>query len=305
MAERRPPLLGIALLIAAVLIGAGVGGGFLYEFNHPKPGSGPRTVAVGDNVTVNYIGLFASSPQAGKVFDTSLYSVAVNNLSYPKSVEFSYRGSEAAYTPLPVYVGPSAPSGGYSLDGLTFGSVVTGFWQGLLGLPANQTSWITFPPALGYGPANPSCFAAQPLVFTVPVLANVSVADFSTAFPGANSTVGTEFPDPTYGWTDLVLSANATTVVVERLATLGWSVPGTGWPVIVTGVTASTITVTNRLTPANNGLVGGTVTTSGLCGATQFLVSSVNVANGTYTQDFNREVVGQSLTFEVTVVQFY
>ena len=304
MAEPRPSLAQPIVLIEIVLVAAGVGGGLLFEYNHPKPIAPPRTVQVGDNVTVNYIGLFASGPQTGRTFDTSIYSVAVNNVSYPKSLEFSMRGSPGAYAPLPVYVGPSTPSGGYSLDGLTFSSVVTGFWQGLLGLPVNQTRTITFPASEGYGPTDPACLVVRPLTVEVPVLIAVPPQDFSTAYPGANATPGVEFPDPAYGWTDLVLSANATAVVVENLPSVGWAVPGSSWPEVVTAATTGTITVTNELTSANAGRVAGHSATQ-VCSSSQYIVSSVDVQNGTYTEDFNHEVVGQSLTFVVTVYRIY
>ncbi len=305
MAPPRPSRLVPILFVVLLIAGAGIATALLYEFNHPSPGAAVRTVAVGDNVTVNYIGSFGSTPQLGRVFDTSLYAVATNNVSYPKSLEFSYRGSASQYTPLGVHVGGSAPSGGYSINGVTFGSVVPGFWQGLLGLPVNHTAWVTFPASLGYGPVNPTCLATQPLSFTVPAVVSVAADAFATLYPGINATAGTEFTDPAYGWTDLVFSTNATAVVVEHLPPLGWTVPRVGWPQVVTGLSASTISITNRLTAANAGLVLGKVSGAGTCGNTQFIVSAVNTANGTYTENFNREVVGASLTFEVTIVRFY
>ncbi len=302
MAPPRPSLVVPILLIVLVLVGAGVGTGLLFEYNHPKSQAPARLVAIGDNVTVNYIGFLASTPQLGRVFDTSLYAVATNNATYPKSLEFALRGSASQYTPLGVYVGPS---GSYTINGVTFGSVVTGFWQGLLGLPVNHTAWITFPPSQGYGALNPSCLVTRPLTFTLPVLVDVPLSSFSQSYPGVNATPGAEFTDPTYGWTDLVFSANATAVVVDRLPTLGFALPNVGWSEVVTGVTASTITVANRLSPSDAGLVLGHAGSTGVCGNTQYIVSSVDVANGTYTENFNREVVGSSLMFEVTVVQFY
>ena len=308
MAEARRSIFVPILLIAVVLVAAGVGTAFLYEFNHPKTASPLRTVVVGDNVTVNYIGSFGTGPQIGRVFDTSEYSVSVNNASYPKSLEYSHYGSPSEFTPLAVHVGPSTTPGGYSLDGLTFGTVVTGFWQGLLGLPANHSAQISIPPSLGYGAADPGCFVTKPLVLTVPVLLALTSAQFASVYPSVNATAGTEFADTTYGWTDLVLSANASAVVVENLPSLGWSVPGKSWPVVVTAVNSTTITVTNQLTVADAGAVAG-VSSAVVCNSESsrgnFIVSAVNPTNGTYTEDFNPEVAGQTLVFQVTVVQFY
>lgn len=303
MAEPRPSRLVPVLLVVAVLVGAGVGVGLLYYHNHPASAAVIPTVQIGDNVTVNYIGILASGPEVGKTFDTSIYSVALNNVSYPKSLEFSMR-APANYTPLPVFVGPSAPSGGYVVDGLTFSSVVTGFWQGLLGLSVNHTRVITFPASQGYGPSNPACQVVRPMTVQVPVVEPVPVSNFTARYPGVNATAGTTFFDPFYGWTDLVLSTNATSIVIENLPTLGWSIRGFSWPVVVTAINSTTITVTNELTLADAGHVMGS-TSAQVCASPQYIVSNVNPQAGTFTEDYNHEVVGQSLTFIVTVTQFY
>lgn len=304
MADTRPSRIVPLLFVVIVVAAAATGTALLYEFNHPKAGTPIRAVVNGDNVTVNYIGFFGSGPQTGRVFDTSIYSVGINNASYPKSLEWSRGTNPSGYTPLPVHVGPSAPSGGYSLAGKTFSTVVPGFWQGLIGLTVNRTAWLTIPPSLGYGAPNASCYVTQPLTVQVPVVLTLTTSQFTAAYPGANSTPGTEFTDPTYGWTDLVLSHNTTGVVVENLASVGWSVPGKGWAEVVTAVNSTTVTVTNQLSGADTGLVAGT-SKSQVCGTGQFIVSAVDPTAGTYTEDFNREVVGQTLIFEVSVVQFY
>lgn len=305
MAEPKPSLLLPIVLIVVVIVAASIGGVYLYEKNHPKAVGSPYTVSIGSNVTVNYIGTLGSGAQAGRVFDTSLYSVAINNITYPKSLSFSYRGSEANYTPLPVAVGPNIPASGYTIGNLTFGAVVTGFWQGLIGMTVGQTRTIVIPPSLGYGSPNPSCFVTQPLTFTTPVLVTVSASDFGTVYPGVNATVGTQFSDPTYGWPDLVLSVNATALVVENLPSIGWAVPGLSWPQVVTAINATTITLTNELSSADAGTVGGTISSGSVCGATKFIVSGVNSTAGTYIEDFNEQVVGQTLDFTVTIVAKY
>jgi FKBP-type peptidyl-prolyl isomerase-like protein len=309
MAEPRRVPIGLILLSVVVIVGAGVGTAFLYEYNHPNPGSPAWTAQLGDNVTVNYLGMFGSGAQQGRVFDTSLYSAATNNLTYPKSLEFSFRGSASQYTPLAVHVGPS---GSYAIGNLTFGTVVTGFWQGLIGLPVGKTQSITVPPNLGYGQVYTSCLATHPLSFPVAVLNPVAVAVFSTTYPGVNATAGTQFTDPTYGWTDLVLSTNATSVVVENLPSVGWSVPKSSWPVTVTNVNATTITLTNQLSATDAGLVLGTSASTTVCGSHKFIVSAVNPPAGTFTELYdntapqvNAEIQGQTLVFVVTVVAYY
>ena len=291
------------LLIVVVLVVAGVGAGLLYYFTHPSSSS-RLTVQLGDNATVNYIGFFGSGPQTGKVFDTSLYAVATNNATYPKSLEFAMRSNESAYTPLAVHVGPYAPSGGYSLNGLSFITVVTGFWQGLLGLPGNQSSSVNVPPALGYGAPDPSCYQNLTLTFAVPAMLTLTSSQFSTDYPGVTASQGAQFPNPTYGWPVYVVSANATRIVVQNQPRLGWTAHPNGWPVVVTAVNSTSITVTNELTSANAGLVAGHSSDT-VCQSNQYIVSAVDPGAGTFTQDYNKEVVGQTLIFVVTIVGIF
>ena len=291
----------LAFLIAVVVVAAGVGAGVLYEYDHPKSPSGPLTVVLGDNVTVNYIGLFGGGPQQGKVFDTSIQSVATNNASWPKSLEYTPRNA-SGYTPLPVHVGP-APSSGYNVSGVTYLGVITGFWKALIGLAANQSRWYTFPASEGYGPLNASCIVSAPLVQAIPVVVSLTAKGFASAYPGITANAGLTFSDPTYGWSDTVLSANTTAVVVGRLPYVGESVDPYGWSMVVTGVTSSTITLSSQLTPSSVGSVAGKIPGVTVCGESQFLVWSVNSATGLYSQNYNREVVGQTLTFVVTIVK--
>jgi hypothetical protein len=312
MAEPRPSRILPIVLLVVIIVVAGVGVGFLYEHNHPKSSAAVETVALGDNVTVNYIGMFGSGPQTGRVFDTSIYAVATNNVTYPKSLEFTFRGNKTNYSPLPVYVGPS---GSFTVGNLTFGTVVTGFWKGLIGLPVNHTAWISVPPNLGYGPVITNCSVTRPLSFTVPTLVVLTPAGFQKVYPGKSSAPGTVFKDPDFGWNDTVLSNNSTAIVVQNLPTVGWSVPSTAWPILVTKVNATQIVLVNQLSPANAGLVLGTASSATVCGSHRFIVTSVNLANGTFTELFdfattsggqvNAEIQGQTLVFEVTVVRFY
>jgi FKBP-type peptidyl-prolyl cis-trans isomerase 2 len=299
MVAEKPPRILFAVLVVVVIASAGGAAAFLYEFNKPKAVESILTVQTGDNVTVNYIGTFGSGAQAGRVFDTSIYSVATQNLSYPKSLEYQSRGARSAYTPLPVHVGPS---GSYTIGNLTFGLVVTGFWQGLIGLPGNQSHTIVVSPSFGYGALNSSCLTTDPLVYRLPVFANVPLASFGTAFPNVTANVGAVFPDPTYGWNDSIFAVNSTTVVVQALADLGDTSQPNGLPFLVSALNSTTITLSSELTPANAGLVLGHVAKGGLCGATKFIVSAVNLAAGTYTENFNPEVQGETLDFTVTVV---
>ncbi|MGA9840222.1 MAG: hypothetical protein WBF81_00650 [Thermoplasmata archaeon] len=311
MAEpRASPVLTILIALVVVVAGGGIFA-YLYLENHKSPGAGPLTVQLGDNVTLNYTGIFASGPQQGRVFDTSVYSVALNNASWPKSLLYSSRGGQPSdYVPLNIYVGPS---GSYTIGNLTFGTVVPGFWQGLIGVPGNRTTYVSVPANLGYPASliNASCYLTQPLVYSIPVVTALPPAQFATIFTNVTINPGTQVPDPTYGWPDLILSTNDSAIVYENLPSLGMTVNPNGWPVTVTNLTTTTITLQNQLIPNQAGRILGHTAGVGVCGSSTFIVSQVNLGAGTYVRDYgsasagNREVYGQNLIFIVSVVDIY
>lgn len=309
--NRWIPVIIVAVIVAAV---GGGGGAYVYLHNKPSGNSGPVTAQMGSNATVNYIGIFGSGPEQGKIFDTSIYSVATNNAVYPKGLEYHPRGPVANYTPLAVYLGASTPSGGYSLGNLSFIQVVTGFWQGIVGMEPNTTRTVVVPPDLGYGPTDPSCLVTEPLTQTLPVLQILPGVLFQKQFPGVTATDGIEFTDPHFGWTDQILAANSSYVTIQRLPYVGEVASPAGWPEVVTSVTntangSGTITVANELTAADAGhLLGKDYLGTGPCGSTTngpFIVSAVDQGAGTFTEDFNQEVVGQTLIFIITLVDYF
>ena len=300
MSAGSPSFGFLTFLAVVIVIVAGVGTGLLYEYNHPKSPATRVTVQVGDNVTVDYIGLFGSGPEQGRVFDTSIESVALDSAIYPKSLDFSLRNA-SGYTPLAVHVGPNTPSSGYNISGTNYVGVVPGFWQGLLGLPVNQTRWVTVPAAEGYGPLNPGCLVTEPLVRTIPVVVTVTPATFATSYPGTTAASGATFRDPTYSWVDQVLSVNSSAVVIARMPYLGETTFPYGWTITVTNLTSQTITLDSQLTLASVGAVRGVNPAVTICSSTSFIIWSVDLASGTFTENYNREVVGQTLIFVVTV----
>lgn len=305
-----------ALVVFVVLTIAAAGGlaGIAYFHSRAGGGASPQEAQVGGNATVNYIGYFGSGPQSGRVFDTSLYAVAVNNASYPKSLGFHFRGGPSSYTPLGVHVGTGAPSSGFSFGNLTFVGVVTGFWEGLVGVPGNTTRTLFVPPSLGYGPENPSCERTLPLTYTLPVTSTLSSSGFTATYPGESPLTGVTFPDPHYGWNVTVLAANSSFVTVQNLPPVGFVAHPAGWPVLVTAISSTpdgdgAITLVNELTPSESGLLrGNDFNSTGPCSSTamgKFIVSKVNPVGGTYTEDFNQEVQGQVLIFVVTVIDIF
>jgi len=275
-------------------------------FNPVHHPSNALTVRYGDNVTVNYMGSFLSGGDIGKVFDTSIYSVATNNLTYPKSLEFSYRGSPSAYTQLAAHIGNNVPSGGYVVGNYTFGGVITGFWSGMIGMTGNVSHTIAIPVSQAYGPANPGCFQTQSLVFTVPVYVTLPLSNFTSAYPKVPAVTGTVFTDPLYSWNDSILSVNGSWVTFINLPVQGQKTSPYGLPYYVSTITSQSVTVTSLLSAANAGKVLGKLPGSQTyCSSGQFIVSSINWATNTFSWNFNPEVQGQNLQFVVTVTNIF
>jgi FKBP-type peptidyl-prolyl cis-trans isomerase 2 len=291
-----PPGTGWIVLVAVLVVAAGALGAYAVHalLFTPKAPVTPLTVQEGDNVTVNYIGIFGTGPDTGRVFDTSLLSVATDNVTYPKAMDFTFRGA-TGYKPLQAHVGPQS-YGPYT-------SLIPGFWHALLGLQGNQTVTAVIPPSQGYGFPNDSKIQTLPLIQTVPMIHIYTPAAFADTFGTASSQVGSVFPDPHYGWNDVVLSANSTAVVVESAPYVGEVVQPFGWPETVIGVSSTTnatgvITLDNQLTPRDVGVIHGTNWQNGQA----FFLSDVNVTAGTYTLDYNSELLGNTLIFTITVV---
>ncbi|MCI4353369.1 MAG: FKBP-type peptidyl-prolyl cis-trans isomerase [Thermoplasmata archaeon] len=305
-----------AFIVFVVITLAAAGGlaGFAYYESRAGPPTSVLTPQVGGNATVDYIGYFGTGAESGRVFDTSIYSVATNNASFPKALSFSYRGSAVSYTPLAIHVGASTPSGGYTIGNYSFVSVVPGFWQGLIGVPGNTTHTVVIPPSLGYGPQNPACSRTLPLAYALPLVATFTGPGFSKAFPGISPLTGVNFKDPHYGWNVTVLAANSSFVTIQNMPYVGYVASPAGWPVLVTAIAGTpsgigTISLMNQLSAGQAGRVlGKDFNGTGPCSSSsngQFIVSAIDPAAGTYTENFNREVTGQVLIFVVTVVDIF
>jgi peptidylprolyl isomerase len=260
-----------------------------------KTATPSRTVASGDTIKVNYIGTLAD----GRVFDTSLYSVASNDALYPKSISFSLRAN-TSYTPLEFTVGN--------------GDLIKGFESGVIGLSLNETKTLAIPASLGYGAMNLSKLSTFALTESAPVFASMSQASFVATY-GVTPTAELTVTDPTWGWSAQVMQVNTDADLVrvwnkpsihEQLAVFGdpEAAKPTGWyaEVISIDTTANggegIIQIQHHLTAADVGKVQGTDTSG------SFIIDQVNLANGTARKNYNGELVGVTIYFSVTLYAF-
>ncbi len=268
----------LALVIAvAVVLGA------YYVVFTPKPAAAPQFAELGDSVTIDYIGYF---PNSNLVFDTSIQSAATDNATYPKAYSFALR---ASYTALQFTVGD--------------GSVVKGFDEGVRGLSVGQTTTITVPASLGYGAADSSKIFVHTIIETVPVRVTMNTSAFSSYY-GQTAVSATNVTDPIYGWSATVSILNGLVVVTNSPYPSETVHPYGAWNAVVLAVDdgasngTGTITLQNRLDPTMVDKVGGKSPN----GQT-FYLSAVDPVGGTYALDFNKQVVGRTLVFQVTLVR--
>lgn len=270
----------LAAIVLVIIVVASSAGAYVMMDNG-------KTVQSGDLVRVNYIGKLPN----GQVFDTSLYSVATDNATYPKSLFFTYRGSESAYNTLNFTTGQ--------------GQMIEGFEKGMMGMKVGETKTIVISPEDAYGYANASKVSTLNLTETVPIQKTMTVSDFRAQF-GEDPVSRKYYTDPTYGWTVWVSNADRSTVIVQNQAVDGATYrayasskdPSYGWN-ITTAVdeTNQTITV-HHLLDASSALA-----VKGIDGASAKLyVKSVDEAAGTAVIDRNNQIIGQELTFVITLV---
>jgi FKBP-type peptidyl-prolyl cis-trans isomerase 2 len=182
-----------------------------------------KTVKMGDNVSVDYTG----SLQDGRVFDTSIEKVAMENNLFP--------GRE--YKPLNFTVGN--------------GEVIKGFDEGVIGMMVGESKTLIIPPEKGYGPIDPKAIQAIPIIQTVPATStlpkvfDLDLALFQQAF-GPNQKVGGIVKIPNTNINLTILNINSTSVSLAYKLKVGDQIspPNSPWNATVVKIDDKNITVT-------------------------------------------------------------
>lgn len=274
----------VILLILVVIVAVALGAYYTYFI--PRGGAAPLQAQPGDQLQVSYVGYFQDT---GRVFDTSILSVAQDNASWPKAAQFAWR---ATWSSLTFTVGGNGSSG-----------TIRGFDSGVRGMQIGQTKTIVIPPASGYGAMDLSLVIIHHLFESVPVRITMNATTFSSVY-GETPISGSNVSDPVYHWPAEVSVANGIVTVTnspypgEALRVYG------AWPANVVSIDDSAdngtgaIWFQNHLEPSAVDAIGGTAP-----GAKTFYISAVDPTAGTYTVNFNKEVVGRTLVFQVTLLQ--
>ncbi len=303
--QQTPPVQGdrsrkiLAAMIAGIVVCAALIGYVLYsEMGASKAQSSPAIVA-GDQVEMNYIGW---TPE-GRVFDTSIYSVATNNAVYPKSLTFTLR-DKTSYVPF------NMTAGNYGSGG-----TIKGFALGVIGLREGDHVTIDVLPGEGYA-VQANMTRWQPLVQEVPILDVMSESDFESHFKTTPFPMAI-LPHYFWQWNVQVVEIFQGMVTIKNLPTVGEFVypfgnPNdvsnpAGWPVEVLSydVPNQVIKIEHHLSADAVYNVKGT----DIDGRT-LIVTNYNAQNGTFqvgksdsTTGYNAEIAGRLLEFEVTIIK--
>ncbi len=268
----------LALVIAVVVVV-----GAYYVLFTPAPIPKVTTAQQGDTVYIDYIGYFSND---NLVFDTSLQTVAADNASYPKAFSFAWR---SPYQNLQFAIGD--------------GSVIKGFDDGTRGLAVGQSTTVSVPYSEGYGPANPALVHVHNLVETVPVQQTWNESAF-LAYYGQSAVSATNVSDPVYGWS-VTVSVLGSLVTTTNSPYPGEAIrPYHAWDADVLSIDSTAnngtglITIQSHLDSTMIDKIGGKAPN----GQT-FYLSAVDEAAGTYTLNFNKQVVGRTLVFQITLVR--
>lgn len=272
-------------IVVALVVVSAVILGYIIATLPARPSDEGLRAQLGDTVAVDYIGFF----EDGRVFDTSLGAVAEDNASYPKAVSFQPRSQ---YGPLRFVV----------TGGTAEATVIQGFEEGVVGLRVGDTRLVEVSPEKGYGLSNPSLLESRPLELEFPQRESMEIADFNNRYQGS-AEAGLTVEDPFWQWNVTVVSLTAHFVTVLHVPEVASVVhPWEGWPVRVVDVDSGAnggmgvISLRHLLAPGDADNVQGRDAKG------TFRVVAVDPGAGTYTVDYNPEVVGRTLFFEMTLV---
>jgi FKBP-type peptidyl-prolyl cis-trans isomerase 2 len=299
---RDPMQILQAVIIAVIVLSAAVVVYIVYSNSQEAKAEEGAKVESGDIVTLNYIGRLSD----GRVFDTSLYDVASDDVVYPKSLTFTLRSNES-YEPFEMTAGKYGSGG-----------TIKGFALGVIGMRVNETRIVEVSPDEGYD-INPSMLITKDLVEVIPATETLTAAEFKNAF-GTDAKLLLVIPHYLWGW-DVVVTDNASDMVTfKHMPTVNQSYypygdpedPDNpmGWPVVVesfdpVGLGGKGATTIRHIIDAGDVYNVKGEDSEGYT----FVLWSFDSTNSTFVMHrsdsasgYNGELAGRALFFEITIV---
>jgi FKBP-type peptidyl-prolyl cis-trans isomerase 2 len=299
---RDPHRIIMAVLVAMIVLSAGVVVYVLYERSHVIKTAEATAIASGDTVTMEYIGRLAD----GRVFDTSLVEVAWDDLVYPKSLSFTRRSNDS-YGSFVMTAGNYGPGG-----------TIKGFALGVLGMYPDQVKTITVTADEGYA-VNESRLITYDLHQVLPATETMPESEFRGYFAIEPIPLRV-LSHYLWEWNIRVISVTDGMVTFRHEPTVGQvvtpfgnpdtSIDPSGWHVQVEAFDPlaqgglGTVTVHHMISPSDALNVKGTD-----ADGDTFILWDFDETNQTFqihvsdaTTGYNAEVSGRDLFFEVTII---
>ncbi|MFQ6128103.1 MAG: FKBP-type peptidyl-prolyl cis-trans isomerase [Thermoplasmata archaeon] len=265
-----------------------------------RVGPTPQVVERTDTIEFDYIGSF----EDGRVFGTSIKSVADDNVSYPKSLNFTYP-PDGNFKPVLTTIG-----GGFVEPGAApfLGMIDKGkaLESALLGMRVGETRLVVLQPEQAYGSTDMTKLETRSLSETIPQYEELTATAYSQRFPEEGPPFeGKSLKDPFWSWYVYVYYLNRTNdlVIIRHNPTTGMVVrPYTSWDTVVEKVDSAAnggkgeITVRHQLSPDDANKVMGKNSRE------RFIVTSVNPDDVTFVADFNDERAGKVLYLRITLL---
>ena len=251
----------------------------------------------GDEVSVDYTGYFQGGQDGfGAVFDTSRREIAEND-SIPKSNGFMDKGT---YDDLTFTVGS--------------GQMIKGFDNAVLGKKVGQSFTVSIPPQDAYGLAFDEMKYNLSTTQTMPVNQTMTIVDFHRIFGDVSDPLGKTLSHPVWTWDVIVTKAGPTEVTVMNLPIYGETYNPFPWNTTVEDVS----TIRNVITLLHHTGDIGTETIVPAMTLSMFDLEWFNIAMVTpqwdemgmgsiivyddkIVIDFNKEVAGRTLIFEIEI----
>jgi len=273
---------------------------FWYTQKKEEKGKVIMKVKVGDLVEVNYTGKFAN----GTVFDTNIESVA-NDENISKSYSFK-------------------PKSFYSTLKFTVGSdqMIKGFDEGVLNMSVGKTKNITVLPEEGYGEPHEDLFINISKNQSVPLFETMSRQEFSSLYPNEPFEENISFKHYFWKWNATTEWIDGDNITIRNMPDNGSTITVFGWNSTITEINSSYHGGEGRIliqhNPAGNITVNREKTEFLMIDneALNYVISQINIGNSsvsdigivswvdtdTFIIDYNPEVVGKTLIFEVTII---
>lgn len=290
MVRDRQGMGWLGKVIVLLVVAAAYGGVMAVLFLPPVPAPYTKPfVQTGDFVEADYRGWF---PDNQRTFDTSLEEVAKDNATYPKAASFQYRTGAGKYTPLSWTQGCSAS---------TVGCPIAAFQSGVLGLHPGDTVRLELAPKDAYGVADPAKIHVRSLLEDVVATEAMNATVFQARY-GVGPIDGSFVTDNDWGW-NVTVHVSGGIVTIRNSPTVDQVVRvARAWNARVVSIDDAAdgglgvIHVQHALTPADVRMFVAADHTG------NFLIDAVDPVAGTFTTDYNNEVIGRTLDFEITIV---